>query len=99
VQVAHNVLVRGERRDLLGRNVAVLVDMPKGQQAGRPSKSLTLGQAVALMTEAKGVPVEAIALLAGHQQTVPIELVYRHQTVSALMRGAAVTDQILSRFE
>jgi hypothetical protein len=28
----------------VGRNVAALVDSPKGQQAGRPSKSLTLEQ-------------------------------------------------------
>jgi DNA-binding MarR family transcriptional regulator len=41
VQIAHNVLVRAirhaERNDLVGRNVAALVDAPKGQQAGRPS--------------------------------------------------------------
>ena len=40
VQIAHNVLVRAirhaERDDLVGRNVAALVDAPKGQQAGRP---------------------------------------------------------------
>jgi site-specific recombinase XerD len=168
VQIAHNVLVRAirhaERDDLVGRNVAALVDAPKGQQAGRPSKSLTLEQAVALMTAAKGtaleayvivsgplgkdhnlvfasavgtaqddhnvrrpfrviteaaglgkawvprelrhtfvsllsahgVPVEAIALLAGHQQTATTELVYRHQIVPALTRGAEVMDQIFS---
>jgi hypothetical protein len=58
VQIAHNVLVRAirqaERDDLVGRNVAALVDAPKVQQAGRPSKSLTLEQAVALMAAAKG---------------------------------------------
>ena len=57
VQIAHNVLVRAvrhaERDDLVGRNVAALVDAPKGQLAGRPSKSLTLEQAVALMAAAK----------------------------------------------
>jgi hypothetical protein len=45
VQMAHNVLVRAirhaERDDLVGRNVAALVKPPKGQRAGRPSKSLT----------------------------------------------------------
>ena len=63
VQIAHNVLVRAirhaERDDLVGRNVAALVDAPKGQQAGRPSKPLTLEQAVMLMREAKGTALEA----------------------------------------
>jgi hypothetical protein len=63
IQIAHNVLVRAirhaERDDLVGRNVASLVDAPKGQQAGRPSKSLTLEQTVALMTAAKGTALEA----------------------------------------
>jgi integrase len=72
VQIAHNVLVRAirhaERDDMVGRNVAALVDAPKGQQAGRPSKSLTLEQAVALMTEARGTALEAyivVSLLSG----------------------------------
>jgi hypothetical protein len=43
---------------------------------------------------AHGVPVEAIALLAGHNQTATTELVYRHQIVPALARGAEVMDQI-----
>ncbi len=48
VTMGHNALTRAirhaEARDLVGRNVATLVDTPKGQ-AGRPSKSLTLEQA------------------------------------------------------
>src|SRR5579863_8400051 len=52
VVMGHNALTRtirhAESRDLVGRNVATLVDTPKGQ-AGRPSKSLTLEQAVALL--------------------------------------------------
>ena len=67
VQIAHNVLVRAirhaERDDLVGRNVAALVDAPKGQQAGRPSKSLTLEQAVALMAAARGTSLEAYIVL------------------------------------
>ena len=43
---------------------------------------------------AAGVPVEAIALLAGHNQTATTELIYRHQIVPALTRGAEVMDQI-----
>jgi integrase len=72
VQMAHNVLVRAirhaERDDLVGRNVAVLVKPPKGQRAGRPSKSLTLEQAVALLTAAQGTRLEAyivVSLLSG----------------------------------
>ena len=34
------------------------------------------------------------ALLAGHNQTATTELVYRHQIVPALTRGAEVMDQI-----
>ena len=45
VAMGHNALTRAirhaEARDRVGRNVATLVDTPKGQ-AGRPSKSLTL---------------------------------------------------------
>jgi integrase len=52
VIMGHNALTRtirhAEARDRVGRNVATLVDTPKGQ-AGRPSKSLTLAQAEALM--------------------------------------------------
>jgi integrase len=46
------------------------------------------------LLSAHGVPVEAIALLAGHNQTATTELVYRHQIVPALTRGAEVMDQI-----
>jgi integrase len=73
VQIAHNVLVRAirhaERDDPVGRNVAAPIkNLPKGQQAGRPSKSLTLKQTVALMTAAKGTALEAyivVSLLSG----------------------------------
>jgi integrase len=72
LQIAHNVLVRAirqaERDDLVGRNVAALVKPPKGQLSGRPSKSLTLEQAIALMAAAEGTRLEAyiaVSLLAG----------------------------------
>jgi site-specific recombinase XerD len=47
-----------------------------------------------LLLSAHGVPVEAIALLAGHNQTATTELVYRNQIVPALTRGAEVMDEI-----
>jgi len=72
VQISHNVLVRAirhaERDDLVTRNVAALVKPPKGQQAGRPSRALTLEQAAALMEAAKGTRLEAyitLSLLTG----------------------------------
>jgi len=42
--------------DLVGRNVAALADTPKGQH-GRPSRSLTLDQAVAVIAAARTLPV------------------------------------------
>jgi integrase len=44
-----------EANDLVSRNVATLVDTPKGQE-GRPSKSLTVEQAVAVISAAKTLP-------------------------------------------
>ena len=45
-----------EANDLVSRNVAILADTPQGQE-GRPSKSLTLDQAVAVITTARTLPV------------------------------------------
>lgn len=45
-----------EANDLVSRNVAALTDTPKGQE-GRPSKSLTLDQAVTVITAARTLPV------------------------------------------
>jgi integrase len=62
VIMGHNALTRSikhaEARDLVKRNVATLVDTPKGQ-AGRPSKSLTLEQASALLAVTKGTRMHA----------------------------------------
>jgi integrase len=66
VAMGHNALTRAirhaEGRDLVGRNVATLVDTPKGQ-AGRPSKSLTLDQASALLAAAEGTRMHAYIAL------------------------------------
>jgi integrase len=60
VTMGHLALKRAirhaESNDLVSRNVAALVDTPKGQD-GRPSKSLTLDQAIAVITAAKTLPV------------------------------------------
>jgi integrase len=62
VAMGHNALTRAirhaEARDLVGRNVAMLVDTPKGQ-AGRPSKSLSLEQASALLAAAEETRMHA----------------------------------------
>ena len=59
VTMGHLALKRtirhAEANDLVSRNVATLVGTPKGQQ-GRPSKSLTLVQAVAVITAARTLP-------------------------------------------
>jgi integrase len=59
VTMGHLALKRAirhaEANDLVSRNVATLVNTPKGQE-GRPSKSLTLEQAVAVIAAAKTLP-------------------------------------------
>ena len=59
VTMGHLALKRSirhaEANDLVSRNVATLVNTPKGQE-GRPSKSLTLEQAVAVIAAAKTLP-------------------------------------------
>jgi integrase len=59
VTMGHLALKRAirhaEANDLVSRNVATLVDTPKGQE-GRPSNSLTLEQAVAVITAGKTLP-------------------------------------------
>jgi integrase len=66
VAMGHNALTRAirhaEARDLVGRNVATLVETPKGQ-AGRPSHSLTLEQASALLAAAEGTRMHAYIAL------------------------------------
>ena len=60
VSMGHLALKRtirhAEAGDLISRNVATLADTPKGQP-GRPSKSLTLDQAAAVITAARTLPV------------------------------------------
>ena len=60
VTMGHLALKRtirhAEANDLISRNVAALVDTPKGQD-GRPSKSLTFDQAVGVITAARTLPV------------------------------------------
>jgi integrase len=70
-----------EANDLVSRNVAALVDTPRGQD-GRPSRSLTLEQAVAVIT-ARTLPVGE--LRPGLKDVRrPAELMYAYIVLSLL---------------
>jgi integrase len=66
LQIARNSLERAirhaEAHDLVGRNVAALVDTPQGQK-GRLSKSLTLDQARAVLKAAEQSRMHAYVVL------------------------------------
>ncbi|HUB39996.1 MAG TPA: tyrosine-type recombinase/integrase [Streptosporangiaceae bacterium] len=71
LRLIHQILERSIRHaqasDLVGRNVASLVAAPAGR-GGRPSKSLTLGQAAAVLDAAQATPLDAyvtLSLLSG----------------------------------
>ena len=66
LQIARASLARAIRyagaHDLVGWNVATLIDNPKGQ-VGRPSRSLTLEQSLALLEEARESRLNAYVVL------------------------------------
>jgi len=66
LQLARASLARAiryaEAHDLVGRNVATLVDNPKGQ-VGRPSRSFTLKQSLALLEAARESRLNAYVVL------------------------------------
>jgi integrase len=66
LQIAKNSLARAirfaEAHDLVGRNVATLVDPPTGA-LGRPSRSLTLEQSLALLQAARESQLNAYIVL------------------------------------
>jgi len=66
LQIARASLARAiryaEAHDLVGRSVATLVDSPKGK-VGRPSRSLTLDQSVALLQAAQDSRLNAYVVL------------------------------------
>jgi hypothetical protein len=85
--MGHLALMRtirhAEAIDLVSRNVAAMVDTPGGQE-GRPSKSLTLDQAVAVITAARTLPV--IELRPGLQDVRRSER-RRHGRQAAVVSG------------
>lgn len=65
--VLKRAITRAQARDKVKRNVVLLCGIPKGRD-GRPSKSLTLAQAEALLDAAQGTPLHAyivVSLLTG----------------------------------
>src|SRR5712691_11697251 len=87
VTMGHPALKRAIRHaeadDLVARNVATMVDTPKGQH-GRPSRSLTLEQAVAVITAARTLP--AIELRPGLKDVRrPAELMYAYIVLSLMV--------------
>jgi integrase len=86
VSMGHLALKRAIRHaqanDLVTRNVAILADTPKGRE-GRPSKSLTLDQAAAVITAAATLPV--MELRPGLKDVRrPAELMHAYITLSLL---------------
>ena len=86
VSMGHLALKRAirhaEASDLVSRNVAALADTPKGRE-GRPSKSLTLEQALAVITAARTLPV--MELRPGLKDVRrPAELMHAYITLSLL---------------
>jgi integrase len=87
VSLIHNCLTRAiryaEARDLVRRNVAMLVDPVTGQD-GRPSKSLTLEQALAVIKTAKTLP--PVELHPGLKDVRrPPEVMYAYIVLSVLV--------------
>lgn len=68
LQAIHSAILRrairhAQARDKVMRNVADLVDTPKGKKAGRPSKAMTLEQGLAVLEQAKHDPLHAYVVL------------------------------------
>lgn len=89
IQKAHNCLTRAirdaEARDLVRRNVSTLVDTPRGKE-GRPSQSLTLEQAAALLQAAEKSRLHAyisLCLLTGVRAEEARALTWQHVDLDA----------------
>lgn len=58
LSILRRSIMRAQARDFVRRNVALLCEVPQGQ-VGRPSKSLTLDQAQAVIAAAEGTAMHA----------------------------------------
>jgi integrase len=61
--ILRRAIRRAQARDKVMRNVATLVDTPEGKKDGRPSKAMTLDQAMSVMFYAEGDPLHAYVVL------------------------------------
>ena len=89
LQKAHNCLTRAVRhaegQDLVRRNVSALVDTPRGLE-GRPSQSLTLAEATALLQAAEASRLYAfivLCLLTGVRSEEARALTWEHVDLDA----------------
>jgi integrase len=62
LSILRRALARAQKRDKVKRNVALLCEIPEGRP-GRPSKSLTLAQAEAVLKAAEKSPLRAYIVL------------------------------------
>jgi len=66
VRLVHQIIERAikhaQAADLVGRNVASLITAPEGR-SGRPTRSLTLDQATAVLEAAQDSPLHAYVVL------------------------------------
>ena len=90
LQKRHNCLTRAVRhaegQDLVRRNVSALVDTPRGLE-GRPSQSLTLDQASALLEAAEASRLHAfivLCLLTGVRSEEARALTWEHADLEEL---------------
>jgi integrase len=89
LRILHSILrwsvTRAQARDKVKRNVVLLCDVPQGRQ-GRPSKSLSYDQAVALLGAAEGRPLHAyivVSLLTGARTEELRALTWSHVQLDA----------------
>ena len=61
--ILRRTIRRAQARDKVMRNVATLVDTPEGKKDGRPSKAMTLDQAMNVMEHAQSDPLHAYVVL------------------------------------
>lgn len=77
-------ITRAQARDKVKRNVVLLCEVPQGRK-GRPSKSLTLAQAEALLDAARNTSLHAyivLSLLTGARTEELRNLRFRHMSLS-----------------
>ena len=84
--ILRRAIGRAQARDRVRRNVVMLCDTPTGR-GGRPSKSLTLSQAQAVLAAAEASPLRAylvVALLTGARTEELRALTWKHVVLAAM---------------